>query len=118
MQILLFSISKGHNSINMQSRVMDLCSAHHLMLVSNLMKFHHYILNSFQLTRSRADKTKRQILLFPISKGYNSKICYPELRFLCSAHRLMLVDIPMKFHNGIFNGFSRYRTDKTYMPVW
>ena len=30
----------------------------------------------------------------------------PFCAFLCSAHRLMLVDIPMKFHHGIINGFQ------------
>ena len=69
------------------------------------MKFHRKILNSFQVTERT--RVKRQILLFPTSKGHISKIRYPESRFfLYSAHRLMLVDIPMRFHHGVFNSFQ------------
>ena len=74
------------------------------MFVSNPMKFHHNILNSFQVTERT--RVKRQILLCPISKGHISKNCYPESRFLFSAHRLKLVDIPMNFHHGVFNRFQ------------
>ena len=58
-----------------------------------------------------------QILLFSVSKGHNSKKCNPELRFLCSACRLMLVNIPVKFQCDILNGFrvteqTRFVTDR------
>ena len=38
-------------------------------------------------------------------RAITQKICNPELRFLCSARRLMLVSNPMKFHHDILNGF-------------
>ena len=47
-----------------------------------------------------------QNLLFSISKGHNSKKCNPELRFLRSALRLMLLYICVKFHENISNGFG------------
>ena len=48
-----------------------------------------------------------QNLLFSISKDHNSKKkCNPELRFLRSALRLMLLYICVKFHENISNGFG------------
>ena len=52
----------------------------------------------------RADTILSQKLLLTNSKGHNSKIYIEELWF--SAHRLMLVNISMKFHEDILNGFQ------------
>ena len=71
------------------------------MLVSNPMKFHYEILNGFRVTERTRLECK--FCCFP-SKGNNSKIYNPELRFLCSACRLMLVNNPMRFHQDILNG--------------
>ena len=40
------------------------------------------------------------------SKGNNSKSIMQELRFLRSAHYLMLIDIYMKFREESLNGFQ------------
>ena len=34
------------------------------------------------------------------------KVCKPELRFICSAHRLMVLYICLKFCENITNGIS------------
>ena len=76
------------------------------MLVSNPMKFHPNILNSFQVTERT--KLNGNFCYFPFKGPLTREICNLELRFLCSAHPHMLVDIhvPIKFHHGIFNGFQ------------
>ena len=74
------------------------------MLVSNPMKFHPNILNSLQVTEHTRPKGKFCYFLF--QRVITRKKCNPELQFLCSAHCLMLVHIPMKFHHGVFNGFQ------------
>ena len=69
-------------------------------MVANIcMKFHEDILNSFKVTE-RTQFCLRNCFL-QSSKGH-----IPELWFLHSAHRLMLVNICMKFHKDILNGFQ------------
>ena len=85
------------------------------MLVNNPMKFHHDILNDFRVTERTRLECK--FCFFPFQRAITRKICNPELRFLCSAHRLMLVNIPVKFHRDILNGFrvterTRFVTDR------
>ena len=73
------------------------------MLVNNPMKFHHDILNDFRVTERTQLECK--FCFFPFQRAITQKICNPELRFLCSARCLMLVNIPVKFHRDILNGF-------------
>ena len=55
-------------------------------------KFHKNILNGFQL---RVDTSTW--LNWLCSKGNNSKVGKPELRFMCSASRLIVLYICVKF---------------------
>ena len=85
------------------------------MLVNNPMKFHYDILNDFRVTERTRLKCK--FCFFPFQRDITRKICNPELRFLCSARRLMLVNIPVKFHRDISNDFrvterTRFVTDR------
>ena len=74
------------------------------MLVSNPMKFHHDILNGFQVTErtqhhdilndfqvTEQTRLECKFCFFPFQRAITQKICNPELRFLCSARRLMLL---------------------------
>ena len=84
------------------------------MLVNNPMKFYHDILNDFRVTERTRLECK--FCFFPFQRAIARKICNPELRFLYSARRLMLVNIPVKFHRDILNGFrvterTRFVTD-------
>ena len=85
------------------------------MLVNTPTKFHHDILNDFRVTERTRLECK--FCFFPFQRAITRKICNPELRFLCSARRLMLVNIPVKFHRDILNGFrvterTRFVTDR------
>ena len=49
---------------------------------------------------------------FNVQRAITPKECNPELRFLHSAHRHILLNICMKFHENISNGFASYGADK------
>ena len=70
------------------------------------MTFHVDILNGFQVTELQSGR--HCILLSAkakVQRGITQKIYIQELLFLRSAHRLMLVNISMTFHEDILNGF-------------
>ena len=49
---------------------------------------------------------------FNVQRAITAKKYNPELRFLRSARRLILLNICVKFHGNISNGFSSYGADK------
>ena len=84
-------------------------SAYPLILVDICMKFHDaslYGLKVIELTRWRQDFVKDNV-----QRETTQKIKMQELLFLHSAHRLMLVDICMKFHDASLYGLKSYRAD-------
>ena len=70
------------------------------MMLHISIKFYENILNSFQVM----DRT--QVYHCQISTGESPKLYGQELRFLCSARRLMMLYICMKFVENILNGFQ------------
>ena len=70
------------------------------MFISNPLKFHHDILNAFQVNEQTRLECK--FCYFPFKRATIRKIYNPELQFLCSARCLMLVSNHMKFHHDIF----------------
>ena len=89
-------------------------SAYPLMLVDICMKFHDaslYGLKVIEQTRWRQDFVRDKV-----QREITQKIYMQELLFLHSAHRLMLVDICMKFHDASLYGSkvierTRWRQD-------
>ena len=79
-------------------------SAHCLMLVIISMTFDEDILNGFQVTERTA--LFSVLGLGKVQRGKTQKIYIQELWFLRCAHRLMLVNISMTFHEDILNGFQ------------
>ena len=73
------------------------------MLVNICMTFHDGILNGFWVTERT--RPYRKIYYFQFQRAITQKIRNPELRFLRSARRLMLLYICVKFHENISNGF-------------
>ena len=74
------------------------------MLVNISMTFHEDILNDLKVIE-RTQFCHRNCYL-QSSKGHNSKKYIQALWFLHSARRLMLINISMKFHEDILNGFQ------------
>ena len=73
------------------------------MLVNICLKFHDGVLNGFLITERT--RPYRKIYYFQFQRAITPKIRNPELRFLRSAGRLMLLYICVKFHENISNGF-------------
>ena len=73
------------------------------MLVNICMKFHEGTWNGFWVTEQTWPY--RKIYYFQFQRAITPKIRNPELRFLRSARRLMLLYNCVKFHENISNGF-------------
>ena len=73
------------------------------MLVKICMKFHEGNLNCFWVTERT--RPYRKIYYFQFRRAKTPKIHNPELRFLRSACRLVLLYICVKFHEIISNSF-------------
>ena len=84
-------------------------SARRHMMLNICMKFHEDILKCFKVIGFKVTERTRfchRNSYLQSSRGHNSKIHIQELRFLCSARCPMLVNIYMKFHEDILNGFK------------
>ena len=66
-------------------------------------KFHQNIKNGFQLTGQTLVHGRNGYV--QCSKGNNSKSRQPELQFMCSACRLIVFYICVKFCESILNSF-------------
>ena len=47
-----------------------------------------------------------EMAIFNIQKAITLKVGKQELRFMCSAHRLMVFNIYVKFHESMSSGFK------------
>ena len=47
-----------------------------------------------------------EMAIFNVQRPIHRKVCNPELRFLCSARRLIMLNNCVKFHENILNGFE------------
>ena len=83
---------------------MVLRSAHLLMLVNISMTFHEDILNGFQVTERTALYSVLGIT--KVQRGIAKNMYIQELWLSRSAHRLMLVNVSLTFHEDILNGLQ------------
>ena len=74
------------------------------MLVNISTKFHEDILNSFKVIERKHFVT--ETATYKIQRGITQAQYIQELWFLRSARLPMLVNIYMKFHEDILNGFE------------
>ena len=73
------------------------------------LKFHKHILNSFNVIEGQDLATETAI--YKVQRGVTKQIHAQELCFLRSAHRVIKLNIRMKFHEDIMNAFHvRERT--------
>ena len=68
------------------------------------MKFYEYILNSSKVI----ERTQfcQETATYKVQRDVTQKVSIQQLWLLRSARRLMLVNICMKFHEDILNGFK------------
>ena len=96
--------SKGHNSKSINTKSYGSCVLHvvlcWLIFVWSFMKIPWMV---FELQSGHNHIAK--IYYFQFQRAITPKIYNPELQFLCSASRLMLLYICEKFHENISNSF-------------
>ena len=120
------------NFMKISHRVFNLQSGHEYMVEMAMSKVHRAIIPKVGKPELRFMCSARRLMVFYIcvvswkftdgirvmertrvhgrngcvqrSKGNSSKSRQPELRFLCSAHRLMVLYIAVKFRENISNG--------------
>ena len=71
-----------------------MCSARRLMEFNICVKFHENMSSSFKLIKRTQKIVKTQRAITP-------KVGKPELRFMCSAQRLMMFNNCLKFHKYV-----------------
>ena len=106
--------SKGNNSKLYNQELWFFHSVCNPMLVNISMKFHEDILNGFKVIELTHFWHRNYYL--QSSKGHNSNIYIQEFWFLRPARCLMLINISMKFHEDILNGFQV--TERTRFRHW
>ena len=92
--------SKEHNSKNIYPRVMvlSLCTSSFLWSFMEISWMVFKLQSGHELVTETAT--------YKVQRGITKQIYIQELWFLRSAHRLMLVNISMKLHEDILNGFK------------
>ena len=76
-----------------------MCSAHRLMVFNVCVKFHENMSSGFKVM----EQTQKLLT----HKGeITPKVEKPELRFMCSAYRLMVLNVCVKFHENMSSGFK------------
>ena len=69
------------------------------MVINFCVKFHENMSNDFKVMKPTRKLINAQRAITP-------KIGKPELWFMCSAHRLMVINICVKFHENMSSGFK------------
>ena len=76
-----------------------MCSACRLMVFNVCVKFHENMSSSFEVMEWTRKIVDTQRAISPI-------VGKPELRFMCSARRLMVFNICVKFHENMSSSFK------------
>ena len=76
-----------------------MCSARRLMVFNVCVKFHENMSSCFKVI----EQTRK---IVNTQRAITQEVVKPELRFLCSARRLMVFNVCVKFHENISSGFK------------
>ena len=76
-----------------------MCSARWLMVFNVCVKFHENVSSGFKVM----ERTRK---IVNTQRAITKKVKEPELRFMCSAHRLMVFKVCVKFHENMSSGFK------------
>ena len=77
-----------------------MCSARRLIVFNVCVKFHENMSTDFKVM----ERTRK--LLTDTKRAITPKVENPELRFICSARRLMVFNVCVKFHENMSSGFK------------
>ena len=76
-----------------------MCSARRLMAFNVCVKFHENMSSNFKVM----ERTQKNV---NIQRAITPKVGNPELRFLCSARCLFVINVCVKFHENMSSGFK------------
>ena len=76
-----------------------MCSARRLMVFNVCVKFHENMSRGFKVMEKTRNIVNTQRAITP-------KVEKPELWFMCSARRLMVFNVCVKFHENMSRGFK------------
>ena len=79
-----------------------MCSACRLMVFNVCVKFHENMSSSLKVI----ERTRKLLKIVNTQREITPKVENPELRFMCSARRLMVFNICVKFHENMSSGFK------------
>ena len=79
-----------------------MCSAHRLMVFNVCVKFHENMSSGFKVI----ERTQKLLKIVNTQREITPKVENPELRFMCSARRLMVFNVCVKFHENMSSGFK------------
>ena len=82
-----------------KSELRFMCSARRLMVINVCVKFHENMSRGFKVMERTRNIVNTQWAITP-------KVEKPELRFMCSARRLMVFNVCVKFHENMSRGFK------------
>ena len=76
-----------------------MCSARRLMVFNVCVKLHENMSSGFKVM----ERTRK---IVNAQRAITQKVEKPELRFMCSARRLMVFNVCVKFHENMSSGFK------------
>ena len=76
-----------------------MCSARRLMVFNVCVKFHKNVSSGFKVM----ERTRK---IVNTKRAITQKVDESELRFMCSARRLMVFNVCVKFHENMSSGFK------------
>ena len=79
-----------------------MCSASRLMVFNVCVKFHENMSRGFKVI----ERTRKLLKIVNTQREITPKVENPELRFMCSARRLMVFNVCVKFHENMSRGFK------------
>ena len=79
-----------------------MCSACRLMVFNVCAKFHENMSSRFKVI----ERTRKLLKIVNTQREITPKVENPELRFMCSARRLMVFNVCVKFHENMSSGFK------------
>ena len=82
-----------------KSELRLMCSASGLMVFNVCVKFHENVSSGFKVM----ERTRK---IVNTKRAITQKADEPELRFMCSARRLMVFNVCVKFHENMSSGFK------------
>ena len=108
----MFNVQRAITPKVGKSELRFMCSAPCPVVLKICVTFHENVRNGISvMERTRAHGRNGYI---QCSKGNNSVSRQSELRFMCSAYRLIVVYIGVKFRENISNGFRVMERTRKY----